>query len=125
MPSVTQTTDEQRRNFAEALTLYLGRAGMRPADLIRALRDQGFAVHQASMSQWTNGVHEPTRPIVYAIERELDLVPGLLSRNLGYLPITAVDFAVSDVTTALLADHLLSPDQRQLLIATYRTLLGL
>lgn len=119
------STDEQRRNFAEALKMYLGRARMRPADLMRAMQAEGFSVRQASVSQWTTGVSEPSRHFVYAMERLLDLQPGLLSRHLGYLPTFAVSIAPVDVETALLADDRLTPDQRQLLLATYRTLIGL
>lgn len=119
------STDDQRRNFAEALTMYLARANMRPADLMRALQAEGFPAHQASMSHWTKGQAEPVRHVVYAMERLLNLQPGLLFRHLGYLPTFAVSIAPVDVETALLADDRLTPDQRQLLLATYRTLIGL
>ena len=119
------STDDQRRNFAEALTMYLARANMRPADLMRALQAEGFPAHQASMSHWTKGQAEPVRHVVYAMELLLNLQPGLLSRHLGYLPTFAVSIAPVDVETALLADDRLTPDQRQLLLATYRTLIGL
>jgi hypothetical protein len=125
MPRVAESTDEQRAAFAEALAIYLRRADMRPMDLVRALRDAGLPVHQASMSQWCAGQVEPQRRMVVEIERLLHLVPGLLSRYLGYLPLDAVSLAVSDVETALLADERLAPDQRQAMIATYRALLGL
>jgi hypothetical protein len=119
------STDEQRRSFAEALAMYLQRATMRPADLMRALQADGFPARQSSVSHWTTGQAEPVRHVVYAMERLLNLQPGLLSRHLGYLPTFAVSIAPVDVETALLADDLLSPDQRQLLLATYRTLIGL
>lgn len=119
------STDEQRRSFAEALAMYLQRANMRPADLMRALQADGFPARQSSVSHWTTGQAEPVRHVVYAMERLLNLQPGLLSRHLGYLPTFAVSIAPVDVETALLADDLLSPDQRQLLLATYRTLIGL
>jgi hypothetical protein len=119
------STDEQRRSFAEALKMYLQRANMRPADLMRALQLEGFPARQASVSQWTTGQVEPVRHVVYAMERLLNLQPGLLSRHLGYLPTFAVSISPVDVETALLADDRLTPDQRQLLLATYRTLIGL
>ena len=125
MPSSSQTTDDQRAKFAEALGMYLRRAQMRPADLTRALRAEGFLIHQAQMSSWCNGAKEPHRAVVIAMERLLDLVPGLLCRHLGYLPTIAADVVVADVESALLADELLTPDQRQVLIATYRALVGL
>jgi hypothetical protein len=125
MPSNSQTTDDQRAKFAEALGMYLRRSQMRPADLTRALRADGFLVHQAQMSSWCNGTKEPHRAVVITMERLLDLVPGLLCRHLGYLPTFAADVVVTDVETALLSDELLTPDQRQVLIATYRALVGL
>ena len=125
MPRIAETTDEQRAKFAEALEMYLGRAKMTQADLVRKLRAAGLPVHQTSVSQWCAGQTEPQRRMVLEMERQLRLVPGLLSRHLGYLPVDAVALAVSDVETALLTDERLAPDQRQALIATYRALVGL
>jgi hypothetical protein len=125
MPRIAETTDEQRAKFAEALEMYLGRAKMSQIDLVRTLRAAGYPVHQTSMSQWCAGQTEPQRRMVFEMERQLHLVSGLLSRHLGYLPVDAVDLAVSDLETAMLADERLKPDQREALVATYRALLRL
>lgn len=125
MTRIIETTNEQRRAFGDALEAYMRRADMRSADIIRGLRDQGMTVHQASMTNWLQGAYEPPRAVVMGMERLLDLVPGLLSRYLGWLPVTAVSVTVGDVESAILADERLAPDQRQALIATYRALCGI
>lgn len=124
MARIQDTTEEQREAFAAALAVYLERKGWRAADLVRALRDSGLPVHQASMSQWQAALHEPPRAVVVEMERALNLRAGLLTRHLGYLPLTGGALNATDVESAVLADRLLSADQRQALIATYRALRG-
>lgn len=125
MAKLVESSEEQRAAFAQALDAYLRRAKMRPIDLVRALNEAGLAVHQTSVSHWMRGTYEPPRSVVVEMERLLDLTPGLLARTLGWLPLTAVVMNVSDVETAILADELLTPEQRDVLLVAYRSLIAL
>jgi hypothetical protein len=125
MAKLVDSSDEQRAAFAQALEVYLRRAKMRPMDLVRALNEAGLLVHQPSMSHWMRGDYEPPRLVVVEMERLLDLTPGLLARTLGWLPLAAVAMTVSDVETAILADELLTPEQRDVLLVAYRSLIAL
>ena len=55
---------------------------------------------------------------VFALERVLDLPPGLLSRPLGYLPVEVA--AVSDTRTAIENDERLTESNQRALLAAYR-----
>ena len=125
MARLVDSTNEQRAAFAEALDVYLHRAKMRPVDLVRALRAAGLNVHQPSMTYWLQGVSEPQRTIVVEMERQLELMPGLLARTLGWLPVDAVAMASADVETAIIADDGLAPEQREVLLTAYRAMIAL
>ena len=88
----------------------------------RLLKD-GHAASQTTVSSWCRGGTIPPIASVESIEAHLDLVPGVLSRHLGWLPLSAV--ASTDVETAILMDDVLTPDQREVLLATYRALVGI
>lgn len=116
-------SDAQRFSFGTAFRAYLARARMSQEDLRQRLAADGVAVAQATISAWSRGETIPPNATVEAMESHLDLVPGVLSRHLGWLPLSAVDLA-PDVETAILCDELLTPDQREVLLATYRALIG-
>ena len=107
-----------RPTFGEALRLVLADRAMSQQELAEAL---GLS-SQSVVSQWISGVHEPSPSRVFAIERELTVPPGHLSRLLGYLPINALPAV--DVTTALQSDTSLTDQQRRAVIAVYETLRG-
>jgi hypothetical protein len=64
----------------------------------------------------------PTEANVAALERQLNLQPGSLSRLLGYLPAGAVEREMIGVIEALEADPKLGERERELLAAMYRQL---
>jgi transcriptional regulator with XRE-family HTH domain len=107
-----------RPTFGEALRLVLADRAMSQQELAESL---GLS-SQSVVSQWISGVHEPSPSRVFAIERELAVPPGHLSRLLGYLPITAVPAV--DVSAALQADTALTDQQRRAVLAVYDTLRG-
>jgi hypothetical protein len=124
MSRTAAATEAQKFGFAAALRAYLARANLTQEKLRQLLADDGFDVGQGTMSKWTLGKATPPNATVEAIEHHLDLVPGVLSRHLGWLPLSSVDLG-PDVETAILADERLTPDQREVLLATYRALVGI
>jgi hypothetical protein len=63
--------------------------------------------------------------VVAKLETALGLTPGVLSRLLGYLPITqAGDQATMDVLAAVEADPKLGERERKLLATIYRELVA-
>lgn len=73
-----------------------------------------------TVSLWERGGQQPRPDEVFALERVLDLVPGALSRLLGFLPLGARP--VRSVPEAISADPQLTPDERDLLLVSYRSL---
>jgi transcriptional regulator with XRE-family HTH domain len=118
------SSEAQRFGFATALRAYAARANLSQEQLRQRLAADGILVGQGTMSKWTLGKATPPNATVEAMEHHLDLVPGVLSRHLGWLPLTAVDLG-TDAETAILADDRLTPDQREVLLATYRALVGI
>ena len=116
-------TDAQRFGFSTALRAYMNRAKVTQEGLRQRLAGDGHAVAASTVSGWMSGSATPPNAVVESMEAHLDLVPGVLSRHLGWLPLTAVD-SRPDTETAILCDDLLSPDQREVLLATYRALVG-
>lgn len=83
-------------------------------------------VSQALVSGWEAGQKEPGRDAVFAVEKALDLAPGILSRKLGYLPVewdskrkkmTFEEFIEIDVDK-------LTEAERNVLIDLYRQFTG-
>ncbi len=116
-------TEAQRFVFSTALRAYMARANLSQQDLRQLLADDGHAVGQTTLSAWTRGETIPPNDLVECMEHHLDLEPGVLSRHLGWLPISCVDLG-PDTEAAILADALLSPHQREVLLNTYRLFTG-
>ena len=115
-------SDAQRFSFSTALRAYLARSRMSQEELRRRLAVDGITASQTTVSGWVSGSSPPPNTVVEAMESHLDLVPGVLTRHLGWLPLSAMDLS-PDVETAILCDELLTPDQREVLLATYRALI--
>ena len=107
---------ENRVRFGRLLSEALKRQGMRQDDLARAL-----GTTQSSVSGWINGKYEPAAATVFAVERELGLDPGHLSRPLGYLPVEPVGAPLS-VEGAIAESSLLEDDEKAALVGLYHAL---
>jgi transcriptional regulator with XRE-family HTH domain len=81
-----------------------------------------IGVSRSAVWQWEEGKSVPTETNVAALEKELRLQPGELSRLLGYLPAGAVEREMISVIEALEADPKLGDRERELLTAMYRQL---
>jgi transcriptional regulator with XRE-family HTH domain len=114
-PSVT---DEQRDAFRRALRRAREAVGQTQLGLSRAI-----GVTRSAVWQWEQGRAIPRPGAVAAVERELRLPPGALSRLLGYLPAGAVEREMISVIEAIEADSRLGERERELLAAMYRELL--
>lgn len=78
--------------FGHAVADALIQSGKRQADVAAALK-----VNQSTVSDWKNGKTQPTEPqMTFALERFLGLLPGELSKYLGYLPPSAAGPAWRD-----------------------------
>ena len=103
-------------SFGEALRQALADRQMSQLELAERL---GLS-SQSVISQWISETHRPDPARVFAIERQLDVEPGRLSRLLGYLPTHAMP--VLDVETAVAADPHLNAQQREAVLAVYHAL---
>ena len=110
-------TDEQKAVFRRAL-----RRAREAADQSQSGLSQKIGVSRSAVWQWEEGRAVPTEANVAALERELGLQQGGLSRLLGYLPADAVDRETISVIEALEADPKLGERERELLAAMYRQL---
>lgn len=110
-------TDEQRIAFRRALRRAREAAGQTQLGLSRAI-----GVTRSAVWQWEDGRAIPRPDAVAAVERELRLPPGALSRLLGYLPAGAVEQEMISVIEAIEADSRLGERERELLAAMYREL---
>ena len=110
-------TEEQKAVFRRALRRAREAAGQSQSGL-----SQTIGVSRSAVWQWEEGRAIPTEDNVAALERELGLRPGGLSRLLGYLPADAVDRETISVIEALEADPKLGERERELLAAMYRQL---
>jgi transcriptional regulator with XRE-family HTH domain len=113
-------TEEQREAFRQALRHTREQRGLTQRALSRII-----GVTNSAVWQWEQGKAIPRPETVAHLEAALDLGPGVLSRLLGYLPITRPpDKATMDVLDALQADPKLGARERQLLATIYRELVA-
>ena len=113
-------TDEQREAFRQALRHTRQQRGLSQRALSRAI-----GLTNSAVWQWEQGKAIPRPEIVAKLEAALDLGPGVLSRLLGYLPITQPPAkATMDVLEALQADPKLGERERKLLATIYRELVA-
>jgi transcriptional regulator with XRE-family HTH domain len=113
-------TDEQREAFRQALRHTREQRGLTQRALSRTIDLTNSAVWQ-----WEQGKAIPRPEIVAKLEAALDLGPGVLSRLLGYLPITEpTTKATMDVLEALQVDPKLGDRERKLLATIYRELVA-
>ena len=102
------------RKFGDAL-----RSARDDAGLSQAAVGELVGVTGSAVGQWEAGKIEPSRDAVFALEQELGLDAGQLSRHLGYLPPDPLDHP--DVVSAIESDPRLSNQARVMLIALYRS----
>ena len=113
-------TQEQREAFRQALRHTREQRGLTQRALSRII-----GLTNSAVWQWEQGKAIPRPEIVAKLEAALDLHPGVLSRLLGYLPITQPpDKATMDVLDALQADPKLGDRERKLLATIYRELVA-
>jgi transcriptional regulator with XRE-family HTH domain len=113
-------TEEQREAFRHALRHAREQRGLTQRALSRSI-----GLTNSAVWQWEQGKAVPRPEIVAKLEAALDLGPGVLSRLLGYLPITQPpDKATMDVLEALQADPKLGERERKLLATIYRELVA-
>jgi transcriptional regulator with XRE-family HTH domain len=113
-------TDEQREAFHQAVRHAREQRGLSQRALSRKI-----GLTNSAVWQWEQGKAIPRPEIVAKLEAALDLGPGVLSRLLGYLPITQPpDKATLDVLEALQADPKLGERERKLLATIYRELVA-
>jgi transcriptional regulator with XRE-family HTH domain len=116
----TVATEEQREAFRQALRHTREQRGLTQRALSRII-----GLTNSAVWQWEQGRAIPRPEIVAKLEAALDLDPGVLSRLLGYLPITQPpDKATMDVLDALQADPRLGARERKLLATIYRELVA-
>lgn len=75
---------------------------------------------QASVSDWLLGANAMTPSQVFAVEQALQMRPGTLSRELGYLPMTSR--SARSVPDAIAADPKLTAMGRRVVLAVYEEL---
>jgi transcriptional regulator with XRE-family HTH domain len=113
-------TDEQREAFRRTLRRAREIRGLTQRALSRAI-----GLTNSAVWQWEEGKAVPRPEVVAKLETTLGLTPGVLSRLLGYLPITqAGDQATMDVLAAVEADPKLGERERKLLATIYRELVA-
>jgi transcriptional regulator with XRE-family HTH domain len=113
-------TDEQRKAFRQALRHTREQRGLTQRALSRTI-----GLTNSAVWQWEQGKAIPRPEIVAKLEAALALGPGVLSRLLGYLPITGPpEKATMDVLEALQADPRLGERERKLLATIYRELVA-
>lgn len=108
------------RKFGEALAQAMSLRKMTHRRL-----GEEIGVTQSAISAWKSGAAEPSSRTVFAIERVLQLPPGHLSRNLGYLPVDGRTSQTVSFEQVVIGDPMLAEDQKRGLIALYRSFLKL
>lgn len=119
MVRTTSTDDEaeRRRQFGQALREALAVRKKTQRDLGALLG----GLSQPWISAWIAGDAEPVPLTVFEVERVLELVPGSLSKLLGYLPLDAVT-VTADFDKVVKADPYLDDDAKKGLVSMYRSL---
>lgn len=82
---MANNNEEERKRVGDAITLLMGEAGVRSADLalrLSELLDEDARSLENNIGRWRRGVMLPPRPIVYAIEDALG-VPELAVERLA------------------------------------------
>lgn len=115
--AVRYPTEEQIEGFAERFGFWMKARGLSQSSLGAAT-----GIPQPAISTWVNGHAVPSVPVVAVLEDALDLTPGELSRQLGYLPLDA--FEVASVPDAIESDPALSVVARKALLALYAHFVG-
>ena len=110
-------TEQQKAVFRRALRRAREAAGQSQSAL-----SLNLGLSRSAVWQWEGGRAIPDETHVAALERELQLQPGSLSRLLGYLPAGAVEREMMSVIEALEADPKLGERERDLLATMYRQL---
>lgn len=111
-------SSSQRQAFGRALDQALG---SRTRAWLGAALSPERPISPSAVGQWISGETVPADPErVFAIERLLELAPGVLSRHLGYLPVDAVP--ATNVREAIESDPDLIPDFRLAVLRVYDAL---
>lgn len=110
------TRAERLKAFGEALQGAMRSAGINQRDLAEMIGNTS----QGGVSGWVTGKSAPDTPDdVFAIERALEVVPGSLSRHLGFLPPDAVRVAAA-FEEVVADDPQLDDEDRSFLLNAYR-----
>ncbi len=88
--------------------------GEKVASLLRLPKPYG----QSHVSAWERGIRETSPAQLMAIEQALDVPPGMLTREMGWVPIGA-DATAQTVADAIARDVDLTPRQRVELTRTW------
>lgn len=99
-------------SFGTSLAAALRARGLTQHGLGRAL-----GIGQSTISAWVADRATPSHTVVFRVEDALEVVPGSLSRHLGYLPLDASQ--PSTVLDCIEADPALTAGQRSALRAVY------
>lgn len=108
--TVGRLDPEARDAFGRALS-----EALRAADISIASVARHVELTDDAVRRWLKG-SAPEPPMVFAVERFLDVAPGDLSRHLGYIPV-----GVTSVTAAIDADEALNDQGKAILRDAYRT----
>lgn len=112
--------EERAQLFGSAVAEALAVRNMTQLDLATAL-----GTTQSTISSWKNVRAVPDADTVFAVEGVLDTVipmmPGSLSRHLGYLPLTAAD-AIPSAEDAIAQSDDLDADGRKLVLSVYQSM---
>lgn len=111
---LTMAPEERRVAFGNALDDALGAREVTQREIAEQL-----GTTQSAVSAWVNAQAVPDADVVFQIERMLNLPPGYLSQNLGFLP-PGIDEAPCTFDRAVAEDHDLTEEQKDSLRAMYR-----
>lgn len=117
VPSMAESSasSEQLESFGRALTAALLSKGLTSGALLAITNATTTEGARGSVSKWMNGIVEPSRPKVLAMEAAIGLEPGTLSRHLGWLPVGARELPSAE--EAILTDPDLTAAQKNILLA--------
>ena len=113
------STEDQRRAFAETLSLAIDMAGIGSvAELLRQLEARGITMTDSGVRRWLNGAGEPQRPVVLELEQLCGLAPGVLSHHLGWAPVETSGREVAGVSIedAVVADRTLKASDKAIIV---------